>query len=151
MNRKNTHNCCRCAGNPADCGPHPFTTDLGAATSQNSNYRTALWTGEHLQLTLMCIPECGDIGLEAHPDTDQFLRIEEGCGRVTMGSEQNALDYQKDVFAGDAVFVPAHTWHNLINTGSRPLKLYSIYAPPHHPHGVVHKTKKDAQESEPEK
>ena len=110
----------------SDYGPEPFVTNLDKATRQNTNYRTALWTGQHLQLTLMSIPVCGEIGLEVHPDTDQFLRIEKGNGMVMMGP---------------AVFVPAGTWHNIINTGNCSLKIYTVYAPPHHPHGTIQATK----------
>ncbi len=74
-----------CHDTPAkDYGPQPFVTDIYKATVQNANYRTALWTGRHLQLTLMCIPICGEIGLEVHPETDQFLRIESGSGTAFM-------------------------------------------------------------------
>jgi mannose-6-phosphate isomerase-like protein (cupin superfamily) len=127
-----------------DYGPNPYVINIEAATKQNSNYRTALWTGNYLQTTLMSIPVNGDIGLEMHPDTDQFLRIECGRGIVKMGRNKNDLSFQKNVSPGYAIFVPAGTWHNLMNTGNVPLKLYSIYAPPHHPHGTVQKTKKDA-------
>ncbi len=127
-----------------DYGPNPYVTNIETATKQNNNYRTALWTGNYLQTTLMSIPVNGDIGLEMHPDTDQFLRIECGRGIAKMGRNKNDLNFQKNVSSGYAIFVPAGTWHNLINTGNVPLKLYSIYAPPHHPHGTVHKTKKDA-------
>ena len=124
-----------------DYGPEPFITDIDKATLKNMNYRTALWTGHHLQLTLMSIPIGGEIGLEVHPDTDQFLRIEKGHGIAIMGCTQNQLNYQRTVCSGYAVFVPAGTWHNIINTGSCPLKIYTIYAPPHHPHGTVQATK----------
>lgn len=125
----------------SDYGPEPFVTNIDKATRQNSNYRTALWTGEHLQLTLMNIPVGGEIGLEAHPDTDQFLRIESGNGMAIMGPDENLLNYQRPVCDGYSVFVPAGTWHNIINTGYCPLKIYTIYAPPHHPHGTVQATK----------
>ena len=124
-----------------DYGPEPFVTNIDAATRQNPNYRTALWTGQYLQLTLMCIPPCGEIGLEVHPDTDQFLRIESGSGMTMMGPAKDRLNYQRPVCDGYAVFVPAGTWHNIINTGHSPLKIYTLYAPPHHPHGTVQATK----------
>jgi len=127
-----------------DCGPNPFVVDIARATNANPNYRTALWTGTHLQATLMCIPAGGEIGLEAHPDTDQFLRVESGTGCAMMGPRRDALNYRAPVRDGCAVFVPAGTWHNLVNTGNCPLKLYTIYAPPHHPHGTVHRTKAQA-------
>ena len=131
-----------------DYGPDPFVTNIDKATLQNRNFRTALWTGRHLQLTLMSIPTGGEIGLEIHPETDQFIRIESGNGMVMMGPAKNRLNFQRPVSDGYAVFVPAGTWHNIINTGNRPLKIYTIYAPPHPPHGTVHATKDiaDAQE-----
>ena len=117
--------------------------------------RTAPWpepfTGnekQHFQMTLMSIPVGGDIGLEVHPDVDQFLSIQDECAVVRMGRSQNALTYQQKVTSGFAVLVPAGTWHNIINTGNAPLKLYSIYAPPQHPFGTVHKTKADTEKAE---
>jgi len=82
--------------------------------------------------------------LEIHPDTDQFLRIEQGSGIVMMGKRKEQLDFQQCISADDVIFVPTGTWHNVVNKGRCPLKLYSIYAPPHHPHGTVHRTKADA-------
>lgn len=131
-----------------DYGPEPYAVDIEAATLRNNNYRVALWTGKHLQVTLMSIKPRGDIGLEVHPDTDQFLRIEQGQGVVKMGPTKDNLNFQQRVFPNSAIMVPAGTWHNVINTGNIPLKLYSIYAPPHHPHGTVHKTKEDAMAAE---
>ncbi len=134
----------RCQSNGLkDYGPNPFVININRATLQNSNYRTALWTGQHLQLTLMCIAPESDIGLEVHPDTDQFLRIEQGCGIMKMGSSKDSLAFQRQVSAGNAIFVPAGTWHNLVNTGSVPIKLYTIYSPPEHPFGTVQRTKPD--------
>lgn len=137
MNQNNN----RCFIPMNDYGPEPFVINIDKATRQNTNYRTALWTGQYLQLTLMSIPVGGEIGLEVHPDTDQFLRIESGIGIVMMGSSKNRLNYQRPVSDGYAVFVPAGTWHNIINTGNCPLKIYTIYAPPHHPQGTVQTTK----------
>lgn len=131
-----------------DYGPEPFVINIEEATIQNSTFRTALWTGNHLQLTLMSINVGGDIGLEMHPDVDQFIRIEEGQGLVKMGDKKNQLNYQANVRDDYAFIIPAGKWHNLINTGNRPLKLYSIYAPPQHPHGTVHETKAIAQASD---
>lgn len=130
-----------------DCGPQPFVVNIDKVTKQNQNYRTALWTGNHLQLTLMSIPSGGDIGLEMHPDVDQFIRVEDGTGIVQMGSSKDKLDYQRNLDNQYAIFVPAGTWHNVINNGNKPLKLYTIYAPPHHPKGTVQATKQDAQKS----
>ena len=129
-----------------DYGPYPFVINIEEATKQNNNFRLALWTGRHLQLTLMSINVGEDIGLEMHPNLDQFIRIEEGLGLVQMGDRKDRLDFQSSV-CDDYVFViPAGKWHNLINMGNKPIKLYSIYAPPQHPHGTVHRTKADAEE-----
>jgi len=129
-----------------DYGPGPFVIDINKATLANDTYRTALWTGPHLQLTLMSIKPSEDIGLEVHPDNDQFLRIEKGTGVVQMGPTRDRLFYQQNVYDDYAVFVPAGTWHNIINTGKEPMKIYSIYAPPHHPYGTVHQTKAIAEQ-----
>ena len=131
-----------------DYGPEPFVIHIDGATKRNNTFRTALWTGKYLQLTLMSINVGEDIGLENHPHTDQFLRIEQGRGLVKMGSSKDSLTFQRYVAENDAIIVPAGTWHNLVNTGNRPLKLYSIYAPPKHPKGTVHRTKEDAMAAE---
>ena len=128
-----------------DRGPNPYVTNIREATLCNNTFRTALWTGEYLQLTLMSIDVNDDIGLEMHPDVDQFLRLEQGQGLVKMGTDKNNLSYQKNVSKDYVIFIPAGTWHNLINTGNTPIKLYSIYAPPNHPHGTVHVTKEDEE------
>jgi mannose-6-phosphate isomerase-like protein (cupin superfamily) len=135
-------------GNTTDYGPEPFVADIGRAALQNSNFRTTLWTAGHLQVTLMSIPSGGEIGLEVHPETDQFLRVVSGSGLAQMGRSKDLLNYQSRVSDNYAVMVPSGTWHNITNTGNRPLKLYSIYAPPEHPHGTVHKTKADADAEE---
>jgi len=124
-----------------DYGPEPFVVNIEEATKQNNTFRTALWTGCHLQLTLMSINVGDDIGLEIHHDLDQFIRIEQGQGLVQMGDNRNNLDFQRYVYDDFAFIIPAGKWHNLINIGNIPLKLYSIYAPPQHPHGTVHVTK----------
>ena len=128
-----------------DYGPRPFVINIEEAANQNYNYRLALWTGEYLQLTLMSINARDDIGLEMHPDLDQFLRIEEGQGLVMMGPSKDRLSFQQRVSPGYIIIIPAGTWHNLINTGCTPIKLYSIYAPPNHPFGTIHRTKEDAE------
>ncbi|CAH2214812.1 cupin domain-containing protein [Tepidibacter aestuarii] len=131
-----------------DYGPEPFVVNIDEATKQNNTYRTALWTGENLQVTLMSIDVGDDIGLEVHPTVDQFIRIEEGQGLVKMGNKKDKLDYQEKVSDDFAIMVPAGKWHNVINTGNKPLKLYAIYAPPEHPRGTIHETKADAQVDE---
>ncbi len=131
-----------------DYGPNPFVININEATKQNNRYRTALWTGKHLQVTLMSLEVGEDIGLEMHPDVDQFLRIEQGQGIVRMGNSKDDFDFERNVFDDSAIVIPAGTWHNLTNTGNIPLKLYSIYAPPNHPFGTVHFTKADAMAAE---
>ncbi len=131
-----------------DHGPAPHVLDIEAATLANEAYRRTLWTGHDLQLTVMAIPPGDDIGLEVHHDHDQFLRVEQGTARVQMGPARDDLSFDETVAEDFAIFVPAGSWHNLTNTGALPLKVYSIYAPPEHPHGTVHPTKADADEDE---
>jgi mannose-6-phosphate isomerase-like protein (cupin superfamily) len=129
----------------SDHGPAPFVTDIEQATLTNESYRTALWTGAHLQLTIMSIEAGGEIGLEVHPDRDQFLRVESGRGRVQMGPSGEDLSFDREVDDDWVVLVPAGMWHNVTNIGDQPLKLYSLYAPAEHPHGTVHRTRSEAE------
>ena len=115
------------------------------ATEMNDSFRLTLWTGKYLQLTLMSIPVHGDIGEEMHGDVDQFIRIESGKAKVYMGNCQGNLVEKATLGGNDAILIPAGTWHNIVNIGTRPLKLYSLYAPTNHPAGTVHKTKKEAE------
>ena len=142
--------CCskRCSCIGEDYGPDPYVTNITEVTLENPFFRRALWTGPHLQLTLMCIPPDGEIGLEMHSNLDQFLRLEQGRGRVMMGPSPNCLKYQRNVADDYVIFIPAGTWHNLINTGDEPIKLYSIYAPVQHPAGTIHCTKADSDAAE---
>lgn len=128
-----------------DYGPYPFVINIEEATRRNDYFRLALWTGTYFQLTLMSINVDDDIGLEMHSDVDQFIRIEQGQGLVMMGNSRDCLTFQRRVRDGYVIFIPAGTWHNLVNTGNVPIKLYSIYAPPEHPHGTVHRTKEEAE------
>jgi len=127
-----------------DHGREPYVVNINQATLQNNTFRTAIWTGKHLQVTLMSIQPGEDVGLEIHHNIDQFLRVEKGQGLIQMGKIKNKLDYKKRVTDDSAIMVPAGMWHNLTNTGRTPLKLYSIYAPPEHKFGTMHNTKAEA-------
>ncbi|PMC76164.1 MULTISPECIES: cupin domain-containing protein [unclassified Brachybacterium] len=128
-----------------DNGPQPNAFDIETETRSNDAYRTVAWTGKYLQVTLMSIPVGGSIGLEIHHDTDQFLRVDAGKGRAVMGPAEDQLDYQQDLEDGWSVQVPAGVWHDVINTGDEPLRLYSVYAPVHHAPGIVQQTAEIAE------
>jgi len=130
-----------------DYGPEPFVFDIEAYTLENDLYRRAIWTGTNMQMTLMSLDPGQEIGLEKHPDIDQFLRIESGTGVVVMGDLEEELNFQEDVKDDFAIFIPAGKWHNVINTGDVPLKIYSIYSPAEHPYGTVHNTYEEAMEA----
>lgn len=131
-----------------DIGPEPQAFDIESETKANTNYRTTVWTGKHLQVTLMSIPVGASIGLEAHPDNDQFLRLEAGKGLCKMGPAEDQLTFEQEVEDDWAIMVPAGTWHDVVNTGDEPLKLYSIYSPSHHAKGIVHETFEDSERDE---
>jgi mannose-6-phosphate isomerase-like protein (cupin superfamily) len=117
-----------------------FVENIEELTVENDNFRKVLYTGKHMQLVLMTLQPGEEIGAEVHETHDQFFRIEEGMGRVTI--DDNNYDVEDD----DAVIVPAGARHNVVNTGSEPLRLYTIYGPPEHRDGVIHATKDDETE-----
>ena len=121
-----------------------YVRNIEKAARQNRTFRTVLYTAKNCQLVVMSLKPGEDIGLEIHPNVDQFLRIEQGQGVVQMGKSKNNLTFKRKVYDDDAIFIPAGTWHDVTNTGTTPLKLYSIYAPPNHPFGTVHVTKANA-------
>ena len=130
-----------------DNGPKPYVINIESLTLENENFRTAVWTGKNMQMTLMAIQPGDDIGGEVHEDHDQFLRIEQGTARVEMGPSEHEVqtwDAEDDF----VILVPAGYWHNVINTGEETLKVYSLYAPPEHAHGTVHVTKAEAEAAE---
>ena len=131
-----------------DYGCEPLVFNIDHATKMNQNFRTALWTGCHMQLTLMSIPVGGDIGFEKHENVDQFIRIVSGRAKVMFGKCRDSCYEEKCIDDNYAVIIPAGTWHNIVNVGNCPLKVYSIYAPPQHPFGTVHRTKADAERDE---
>lgn len=131
-----------------DNGPQPNVFDIETETVDNANYRTVAWTGKYLQVTLMSIDPGKSIGLEVHPETDQFLRIDAGTGKCVMGPTETSLNFEQEVSDGWSIQVPAGVWHDVINTGSEPLRLYAVYAPTHHAAGIVQATFEDAEADE---
>lgn len=119
-----------------------FRADIEKITVENTNFRQVLYTAQHMQLVLMSLKAGEEIGEEIHPDNDQFFRFEAGTGKVMIdGNEFNVKD-------GDAVIIPAGAKHNVMNTGSSDLNMYTIYATPHHKDGIVHNTKDDAEKDD---
>ena len=118
--------------------------DIEKTTLENENFRTVVYTGAHTQLTLMRLKPGEDIGWETHSNLDQFLRLEQGQGRLDLGQREGAVD-ESHVVTGDWAFIiPAGMWHNVVNVGEDDLKLYSLYSPPDHAEGTVHETKAEA-------
>ena len=126
----------------------PTLLNIKKETLCNSTFRTEVWTGKYLQITVMSISVGGEIGLEMHDDLDQFVKIESGCADVYMGNCKQNVKFVGKVNTNCAIVIPAGAWHNIINGCSCPLKVYSIYAPPNHPFNTVHKTKLDSDLSE---
>lgn len=119
-----------------------FIGNIEDRTEWNQDFRRVLFTGAHVQLVLMAVGPGDELGEEVHPDTDQFFRIEEGKGEVWIDGQRTPVE--EDM----AIVVPAGARHNLKNTGHKALKLYTLYAPPQHPDGTVHRTKADALAAE---
>ena len=131
-----------------DLGNQPTIVNIHKEVCSNNNFRKAIWTGEHLQVTVMSIPAGGEIGLEHHENVDQFIKVEYGVASVYMGKTKQDVKFVGNANSNYAILVPAGTWHNIINEQSTPLKVYSVYAPPQHPIGTIHKTKFDSDLSE---
>jgi mannose-6-phosphate isomerase-like protein (cupin superfamily) len=122
-----------------------YVTDIERRTLENEYFREVLFTGPHSQLVVMSLRPGEEIGMETHDDVDQFIRFEAGKGKVVLNGREQAVE------DGSAVVIPAGTEHNVVNTSaSEALKLYSIYTPPEHPDGTVHRTKAEAEEYEKE-
>ena len=118
-----------------------YVGPIETQTLKNAYFRQVLFTGKHAQLVVMCLQPGEAIGREMHPDVDQFFRIEQGEARFVMSETEEHL-----VRDGDAVVIPAGTYHNVLNASkTTPLRLYTIYSPPNHPDGTVHKTKTEAE------
>lgn len=131
-----------------DAGPNPYVVDIESTTLENDNFRTTLWSGKNLQMTVMSIDVGGDIGLEVHEHGDQFLRVEQGKARVQMGPSKDDLSFDEEVGDDWVILVPAGSWHNVTNIGDGSLKLYVLYAPPEHPAGTEHATREEADADE---
>jgi mannose-6-phosphate isomerase-like protein (cupin superfamily) len=116
-----------------------FVSNIEKDTVDNENFRKVLYTGKNTQLVLMTLQVGQDVGEETHDDTDQFFRVDSGSGQVVIDGNT------KDISDGFAIVVPQGAKHNVINTGKKPLKMYSLYSPPHHQDGIIHKTKAEAQ------
>ena len=126
----------------------PGVLPIRKLTLSNNYFRREIWTGEYAQITVMCIPSGGEIGLELHEDLDQMLVIEYGVGSVYMGKERREVSYIGEADASSVIVIPAGTYHNVINRRNAPLKLFSVYAPPKHPVGTMQRTKFDADLAE---
>ena len=121
-----------------------YVGPIEKSTLNNSFFRQVLFTGKHSQLVVMCLQPNGEIGNEVHSNVDQFFRVEEGNARFVFNDKEEHF-----VGDGDAVVVPAGTFHNVNNTSAtKPLKLYTVNSPPNHPDGTVHKTKAEADAAE---
>jgi mannose-6-phosphate isomerase-like protein (cupin superfamily) len=129
----------------SDYGQKPWAVNLESLTLGNSSFRSIQWTGKSLQMTVMSLKPGEEIGLEKHDQGDQFIRVEQGVGRVVMGAAKDQLTFDRQLTDGWAVLIPGGYWHNIINSGSNPLKVYVIYAPPEHPPGTVHKTARESE------
>lgn len=116
-----------------------FIADIEDRTEANKDFRRVLYTGPHMQLVLMALQPGEEIGEEIHEDTDQFFRVEEGSGEVLI--DGRATPIASDV----GIVIPAGAKHNIRNTGAKPLKMYTLYAPPNHEEGTVHHTKAEAE------
>jgi len=123
-----------------------FVVDIEKSSIDNKNFRKVLFTADHEQLVVMSLLPNEDIGMEVHPHTDQFIRVERGSGEAILNGKHHKLA------DGSALVIPAGTQHNIVNSSANAeLKLYTIYSPPHHKDGVVHKTKADAEADKTDK
>ena len=130
--------------------PLVWADNIEQITEENANFRKVVWTGAHSELTLMSLAPGEEIGLEVHPDHDQFLRFEAGKAQIKAGPARDNLNETVEVEHDWACIIPAGTWHNVINTGGGPLKLYTVYSPANHAPGTVHRTKAEADAAEAE-
>lgn len=121
-----------------------YTGNIEELTLKNEFFRQVLFTGQHAQLVVMAIQPGEEIGMEVHPNVDQFFRLEQGTAKFIMNGEETVIGN------GEVAIVPAGTQHNVVNVGEGSLKLYTIYSPPNHPEGTIHKAKAEAMAEEHE-
>lgn len=133
-----------------DHGNKPWVIDIEDLTKNNTDFRNTKWTGDFLQMTVMSLEKDEEVGLEMHKDVDQFIRIEQGEAKILFGDDKDNLSEEYEAEDDYAIFIPAGTWHNIINVGDEQLKMYSIYAEPEHPPGTIHKTYEEAMKAEEE-
>lgn len=119
-----------------------FVTNIEKDTLENENFRKVLYTAKNMQLVVMSLEVGEEIGMETHPEHDQFIRIDQGDAKAILNGEESELT------DGSCVIIPAGTEHNIVNTGEQKLKLYTIYSPPEHPDGTIHVTKAEADAAE---
>ena len=120
-----------------------YVGSIEKQTEQNNYFRQVIFTGKHTQLVVMCLQPGEEIGREVHPDVDQFFRLEEGQAKFIFNDNEEHV-----VGPGDGVVVPAGTYHNVVNVSNEPVRLYTLYSPPNHPDGTIHKTKAEADAAE---
>ena len=126
-----------------DRGGEPLVMNMDLAAGLNRNFRTAIWTGDDMQVTLMRIPVCGETGVGIRRRTDQMLYVVGGACKVEMGPDRRAMNYVRRAECGYGILIPRRTWHNVKNEGDGPLLLFSVCAPPAHGFGTVDVTRPD--------
>lgn len=123
---------CNIQNHEHGCTDSVYVSNICRSSHHNHNFREVVWTGKHLQLTLMNVCRGDDVGAEVHNDTDQYIRVESGNAVAMVGNGYECMKNKYKLCTGDVIFIPAGTWHNIVNTGRGDLKLSSVYAPPHH-------------------
>ena len=126
-----------------DRGNDPYVFSIPEAVRSTNDYRRALWSGEHLQMLSMVIPQGEEIGIEAHEGADQLTIVWEGFGDAVIGTSPNRMSHTERLSAGSAVIIPAGCYHNIRNTSKAPMRIITVYAPMQEPYGTVQKNKPD--------
>lgn len=129
---------------------HGWAINIEELASTNTNYREVLYTGEYSQLTIMSVAPGDEVGTELHRNIDQFVHVESGIGRLTLGPKKNDVEETHDLEKGWAGFIPAGAWHNIVNTGTEDLRFYTVHCPALYPREVVYETRAEAEAAERE-